>query len=341
MATGALTLRISDEYSFAAFWGQADLNEQNVPETVKTLPTWKSLRDRMEVLDVAEPAVYEYGVLSKYVHSIQSALGCDNFSLEIGGCATNRLKNRYPDVLPYDYNRVMGLAAEEYINASHIALGKRQYIAAQGPKRFSILYCESNFLNMIENQRIQTIVNLTMTKEAGREKCARYWRRGFIQRPVVVENRLADWWIKRDPEETILATEDTQRIVQRMFTITYDKEVNKDPRTIVQYHYENWPDHGAPSLTLLKKLLDLIKEVNDPSPILVHCSAGLGRTGTVISAMHILEMVEAKEVAEEGMRRAVFHSIKDLRLQRGGMVTSETQFETIVSLGEGVLKKYS
>lgn len=308
-------------------------------EVKNTSLDWVSLRRDMIALSIDEPTDYRFDKLDGYMFSLLRSLGFDRLSKSAGFRAENVMKNRYSDIVPYDYNRVTASVPEWYVNASHITLGNRRYIASQAPKTIKHS-CEDSFFYLIESQKIQTIVNLTMHQEHSKEKCALYWKTGFIMRPKGVDGAPCEWFVKRECGEELLAVDkidETQRLVRRTFIIKfYDEAVA--PRQFTQIHYENWPDNGAPSLSLFRKLLEIINEINDPSPTLVHCSAGVGRTGTFISGMHIFEMLKAKELGTDDVPRKVFHSVKELRMQRADMVVSHDQFESIVSLGKGVLE---
>ncbi|KAH0626511.1 hypothetical protein JD844_001535 [Phrynosoma platyrhinos] len=187
----------------------------------------------------------------------------------------NQEKNRYSNVLPYDHARVQliprpGDPNSDYINASYMPGFKRgkEFIAAQGPLRETVY----DFWRMIWEQRSTTLVMLTNCVESGRVKCERYWPLDYtpctyedISVSVVTETILPDWTV-------------------RDFRI---KRVSE------------W-DHGVPHTTnAVLHFRDLVRghieEHEDSGPALVHCSAGVGRTGTFIALDSLL-----RQAQEEG-----------------------------------------
>uniref|UniRef100_A0A8C8VFP7 Receptor-type tyrosine-protein phosphatase C n=1 Tax=Pelusios castaneus TaxID=367368 RepID=A0A8C8VFP7_9SAUR len=226
----------------------------------------------------------------------------------------NQNKNRYIDILPYDYNRVElsqidGDPGSDYINASHIDGFKepRKYIAAQGPKEETT----DDFWRMIWEQKATIIVMVTRCEENNRNKCAQYW--------PSTENSTAtfgDIVVKSNESKMC-----PDYIVQKLH-ITNKKE--KIPgRDVTHIQFTSWPDHGVPEDPHL--LLKLRRRVNALSnffsgPIVIHCSAGVGRTGTYIGIDAMLEGLEV-----EG-RVDVYGYVVKLRRQRCLMVQVEAQY---------------
>ncbi|XP_055966665.1 receptor-type tyrosine-protein phosphatase C isoform X2 [Sorex fumeus] len=226
----------------------------------------------------------------------------------------NQNKNRYVDILPYDYNRVElsdinGDAGSTYINASYIDGFKepRKYIAAQGPRDETV----DDFWRMIWEQKATVIVMVTRCEEGNRNKCAEYWpsmeegTRNYGDVVVKVLN------CKRCPDY----------IIQKM-NITNKKE-KTNGREVTHIQFTSWPDHGVPDDPHL--LLKLRRRVNAFSnffsgPIVVHCSAGVGRTGTYIGIDAMLEKLEAENEVD------VYGYVVKLRQQRCLMVQVEAQY---------------
>nr|KAF6395548.1 protein tyrosine phosphatase receptor type C [Rousettus aegyptiacus] len=236
------------------------------------------------------------------------------FSIKEARKPFNQNKNRYVDILPYDYNRVelsevTGDAGSNYINASYIDGFKepRKYIAAQGPRDESV----DDFWRMIWEQKATVIVMVTRCEEGNRNKCAEYW-------PSVDET-------SREYGDIAVKVGEYKRcpdyIVQK-FTVTHKKE--KAPgREVTHIQFTSWPDHGVPEDPHL--LLKLRRRVNACStffsgPIVVHCSAGVGRTGTYIGIDAMLEGLEAEGRAD------VYGYVVKLRRQRCLMVQVEAQY---------------
>lgn len=236
------------------------------------------------------------------------------FSIKEARKSFNLNKNRYVDILPYDYNRVElselnGDVGSNYINASYIDGFKepRKYIAAQGPRDETV----DDFWRMIWEQKATVIVMVTRCEEGNRNKCAEYW-------PSMEEST-------REYGDVIVKINEHKRcpdyIIQK-FSVTNKKE-KATGREVTHIQFTSWPDHGVPEDPHL--LLKLRRRVNAFSnffsgPILVHCSAGVGRTGTYIGIDAMLEGLEA-----EG-RVDVYGYVVKLRRQRCLMVQVEAQY---------------
>ncbi|KAM9385456.1 receptor-type tyrosine-protein phosphatase C [Pholidichthys leucotaenia] len=223
-------------------------------------------------------------------------------------------KNRYVDILPYDYNRVQlstgnGEAGCDYINASFIDGYKepKKYIAAQGPKDETV----TDFWRMIWEQQSSIIVMVTRCEEGNRVKCAQYWpskdREVEIFEEFIVKLNSED----ECPDYTI-----------RRLTLTNKREKNSE-REVTHIQFMSWPDHGVPGDPHL--LLKLRRRVNSfknffSGPIVVHCSAGVGRTGTYIGIDAMMEGLEAEN------RVDIYGYVVRLRRQRCLMVQVEAQY---------------
>ncbi|XP_032381499.1 receptor-type tyrosine-protein phosphatase C isoform X3 [Etheostoma spectabile] len=223
-------------------------------------------------------------------------------------------KNRYVDILPYDHNRVQlttgnGETGSDYINASFIDGYKesKKYIAAQGPKDETV----SDFWRMVWEQQSSIIVMVTRCEEGNRVKCAQYWpspdRETEIFSEFIVKLNSED----RCPDYTI-----------RHLSLTNKREKNSE-REVTHIQFMSWPDHGVPGEPHL--LLKLRRRVNAfknffSGPIVVHCSAGVGRTGTYIGIDAMMEGLEA-----EG-RVDIYGYVVRLRRQRCLMVQVEAQY---------------
>ncbi|XP_062962284.1 tyrosine-protein phosphatase non-receptor type 22 isoform X4 [Cynocephalus volans] len=190
----------------------------------------------------------------------------------------NTKKNRYKDILPYDYSRVeLSLITSDedssYINANFIkgVYGPKAYIATQGPLSTTLL----DFWRMIWEYSVLIIVMACMEFEMGKKKCERYWAEprerqlqfGPFSISCEAEKRKFDYII---------------RILKVKF--------NSETRTVYQFHYTNWPDHDVPSS--INPILELIWDVrcyqkDNSVPICIHCSAGCGRTGVICAIDYI------------------------------------------------------
>jgi len=229
-----------------------------------------------------------------------------------GSLPCNKGKNAHRGVIPFDDTRTLRSLPNFYINANDIKTPCMTYIAAQAPIENSL----SDFWKMILLTKPSAIITLCMPQNAGNRHVS-YWKSSFL--PVHIE----EWTITKDSHEYVLAINPkapSQRLVLRTFIATDQAEVFCIP----QIHYENWPDFGPPDPDLFTTLLDYVDQHNFSSPLLVHCSAGIGRTGTFIAAHSIRkELKNGKKSYNFPLR------ILELRRQRPHMVSSAAQCQAI------------
>ncbi|XP_062712095.1 phosphatidylinositol phosphatase PTPRQ [Aedes albopictus] len=227
----------------------------------------------------------------------------------------NEKKNRYLGIFPYDGNRVPldfdDIVADEdeevndYINASFIDGYKyhREYIATQGPKKETCF----DFWRMILQYEVETIVMLTQTVENDRIKCYQYFPR-FNQ-----TLRFRDVAVKCTQEINMSFYQ------KRLFLVSRDNLT----RPVFHYHFLAWPDHGCPdSASDLIRFIKIIRSErkNLALPVVVHCSAGVGRTGTLIALDIILQRIQQEKKIN------IYETVKQLRSQRVKMVQTSEQY---------------
>ncbi|XP_056881318.1 receptor-type tyrosine-protein phosphatase epsilon isoform X5 [Takifugu flavidus] len=229
----------------------------------------------------------------------------------------NKEKNRYPNILPYDHSRVVltqldGNPCSDYVNASYIDgfTEKNKFIAAQGPKEETA----ADFWRMIWEQKVATIVMLTNLKERKEDKCYQYWpdqgcwMYGNVRVAVEDFTVLVDYTIRK-------------------FCIQYQaSDASKTPRPVTQLHFTSWPDFGVPFSPIgMLKFLKKVKAINPPfsGPVVVHCSAGVGRTGTFIVIDAMIEMMHAEQKVD------VFGFVSKIREQRSQLVQTDIQYSFI------------
>jgi len=228
----------------------------------------------------------------------------------------NKDKNRYKNVLAYDHSRVIlkDGQAGDYINANWIAGFKnpKRYIATQGPVPDSIV----DFWRMVWQERCTVIVKVTREVEKGVLKCHRYWPDPSSEPPqkMVLIGQV---------EVEHLSTNATDTYVVRKFRL----RKGGDELTVQQFSYEVWPDHGVPSTT--KEFLDfrdIVKAATDTTkaPVVIHCSAGVGRTGTYLTVDRVLDAVEAGEKSKD---LDIDLSVASARKSRVFMVQTEIQYQ--------------
>uniref|UniRef100_A0A8C9THW0 protein-tyrosine-phosphatase n=1 Tax=Scleropages formosus TaxID=113540 RepID=A0A8C9THW0_SCLFO len=239
----------------------------------------------------------------------------------------NRSKNRYNNILPYDSTRVKLSYVDDdpcsdYINASYIPGNnfRREYIATQGP----LPGTKDDFWKMVWEQNVHNIVMVTQCVEKGRVKCDHYWP--YDQDPLYYGDLIVQMQAESVlPEWTI-----------REFTICSEDQLRYN-RVVRQFHYTVWPDHGVPETT--QSLVQFVRTVRDyinRSPgsggTVVHCSAGVGRTGTFIALDRALQQLDAKDTVD------IYGIVFDLRLHRSHMVQTECQYTYLHQCVRDVLR---
>ncbi|KAM9167335.1 receptor-type tyrosine-protein phosphatase kappa-like isoform 2-T2 [Mergus octosetaceus] len=219
----------------------------------------------------------------------------------------NQGKNRYKFIIPYDHCRVVlqpsADSGSDYINASYVDSYRspRFFIAAQGPLPGTVV----DFWQMVWQEKTSIIVMLTRLVEQNKTKCEQYWPEQ--------EQVYGDFTV------TLNNTRTTTGLITRIFCL--QKAGCPLPRAVEQLHYQQWPDHGVPRNPA--QLLYLVERVNNresqapAGPVLVHCSAGIGRTGTFIAMDFLLKMAKAEGKVD------VFHCVQKLREQRVSMVQTK------------------
>jgi len=241
----------------------------------------------------------------------------------------NKKKNRYKNILPYNYTRVVlqevdkKVTGSDYMNANYLtgeAKGPgNSYIACQGPLKATV----PAFWQMMWENNNRVIVMTTAVIERGKNKCEPYWARtgdsmtyGKYTVHVATEKEEADY-ILRD--------------------MTLKKAGDAEPaRQIVMYHFKSWPDYGVPSnvgtvlrfLALVNGDLDRMRSTLGKAlgDVVVHCSAGIGRTGTFIIIDILIKMIQ-----QNGLDTPIDiqRSIHRLRSMRSGMIQTEGQYRFV------------
>ncbi|XP_048526758.1 tyrosine-protein phosphatase 69D isoform X2 [Dendroctonus ponderosae] len=228
----------------------------------------------------------------------------------------NIYKNRYPDIKAYDQTRVKlsqvdSIAGSDYINANFV-LGykeRKKFICAQGPMDTTV----NEFWRMIWEQHLEMILMLTNLEEYSKTKCAKYWPDktdgdkvfGKITVTHIQEIRFSDY------------------IVRELRIVRSGNGKEPEERRVTQYHYLVWKDFMAPEHP--SGIIKFIKRVNEAYSIekgciLVHCSAGVGRTGTLVALDCLLQQLRDESQV------SIFNTICDLRHQRNFLVQSLKQY---------------
>ncbi|GAB5579364.1 receptor-type tyrosine-protein phosphatase mu isoform X6 [Prionailurus iriomotensis] len=234
----------------------------------------------------------------------------------------NRMKNRYGNIIAYDHSRVRlqtieGDTNSDYINGNYIDGYHRpnHYIATQGPMQETIY----DFWRMVWHENTASIIMVTNLVEVGRVKCCKYWP--------------DDTEIYKDIKVTLIETELLAEYVIRTFAV--EKRGVHEIREIRQFHFTGWPDHGVPyHATGLLGFVRQVKSKSPPNagPLVVHCSAGAGRTGCFIVIDIMLDMAEREGVVD------IYNCVRELRSRRVNMVQTECYQEQYVFIHDAILE---
>ncbi|XP_067684835.1 receptor-type tyrosine-protein phosphatase alpha-like [Haliotis asinina] len=215
-------------------------------------------------------------------------------------------KNRFLALYAYDASRVVLANGEDYINANYIAGydDDAQYIATQGPKPGTV----PDFWRMVWQEDVTQIAMLTRLMEMNKKKCEQYWPDG-------------------GKSETYGSCKVTNKNVSTRadYTVsTFLVENSGVERTVTHYHFTSWPDHGVPSAPALVSFWRLVKRGHKQrGPMLVHCSAGVGRTGAFIALDYLMDEAESKHSIN------VYMCVGKMRLNRMNMVQTVRQYEFV------------
>uniref|UniRef100_A0A8C1BCL2 Protein-tyrosine-phosphatase n=1 Tax=Cyprinus carpio carpio TaxID=630221 RepID=A0A8C1BCL2_CYPCA len=259
------------------------------------------------IKDMSRDSAYKFSLQFEELKSV----GLD-LSHEAADLPVNRPKNRYTNILPYDFSRVKLISlhndeGSDYINANFIPgyNSPHEFIATQGP----LPETRNDFWNMVLQQKSHIIVMLTQCNERRRVKCDHYWP--FTEEPVAYGDITVEMLSETDsPEWTV-----------RNFRLGYADET----QDILHFNYTSWPDHGVPTVNAIESILQFVQIVRQQvsrtkGPIVVHCSAGVGRTGTFIALDRLMQHIQEHEYVD------VLGLVSDMRSHRLSMVQTEEQY---------------
>ncbi|XP_042242893.1 receptor-type tyrosine-protein phosphatase C-like [Homarus americanus] len=244
-----------------------------------------------------------------------------NKTTEAGQLLPNKHKNRYKNNLPNDDTRVILSTINDdpysdYINANHVpGYGRMQYIASQGPKDANVSTI-ADFWRMIMEQKITAIIMVANFIEGGRNKVGEYFKPG-----VTLE--FDGYYVSVIHREQL-----------PLFTVS-TLQVKKDDYSldVKHYHYVSWPDHGIPdeAHSMAHMIKHFRSNVSQVGGTVVHCSAGIGRTGTTLQVLHMCEMLTL-----EGSFNPI-EVLRNLRNSRARLVENEAQYNLSLEIFEEVL----
>nr|XP_019955948.1 PREDICTED: receptor-type tyrosine-protein phosphatase delta-like isoform X2 [Paralichthys olivaceus] len=247
----------------------------------------------------------------KFSQEYESIDPGQQFTWENSNLEVNKPKNRYANVIAYDHSRVIlssieGVPGSDYINANYIDGYRRQnaYVATQGslPETFG------DFWRMVWEQHTANIIMMTKLEEKSRVKCDQYWpTRGTETYGLI--------------QVTLLDTVELATYSVRTFALY--KSGSNEKREVRHFQFTAWPDHGVPEHpTPFLAFLRRVKACNPPDagPMVVHCSAGVGRTGCFIVIDAMAERIKHEKAID------IYGHVTLMRSQRNYMVQTEDQY---------------
>ncbi|XP_070287039.1 tyrosine-protein phosphatase non-receptor type 3 isoform X3 [Myotis yumanensis] len=312
----ALVIRRKAVHSFADIKSEDELN-QLFPEAI--FPECPEGADTLEgSMEQLKKGLESGTVLIQFEQLYRKKPG---LAITFAKLPQNLDKNRYKDVLPYDTTRVLLQRNEDYINASHVNMEipaanlVNKYIAAQGP----LPHTCAQFWQVVWDQKLSLIVMLTTLTERGRTKCHQYWP----DPPDVAEH--GSFHIRCQSEDCTIA------YVFREMLVT-NTETGEE-HTVTHLQYVAWPDHGVPDDS--SDFLEFVNYVRSlrvaAEPVLVHCSAGIGRTGVLVT------METAMCLIERNLPVYPLDIVRKMRDQRAMMVQTSSQYKFVC---EAILRVY-
>ncbi|XP_039528650.1 tyrosine-protein phosphatase non-receptor type 13 isoform X1 [Pimephales promelas] len=227
----------------------------------------------------------------------------------IGQTKENKKKNRYKNIVPFDTTRVVLGKDGGYINANFIKMPVKDekflYIACQGPLPTTL----GDFWQMVWEQKSNVIAMMTQEVEGGKVKCQRYWP-DTPRSPEMVDDRL---------QITLVKDQHLDNFVIRLIEVK-DIQTSEIQR-VTHLNYTGWPDHGTPTQPeQLLTFISYMRHIHQSGPIITHCSAGIGRSGTLICIDVVLGLI-SKDADFD-----ISDVVRTMRLQRQGMVQTEEQY---------------
>ncbi|KAJ8402332.1 hypothetical protein AAFF_G00368210 [Aldrovandia affinis] len=227
----------------------------------------------------------------------------------IGQTKENKKKNRYKNIVPFDTTRVILGKDGGYINANFIKMPVKDedfmYIACQGPLPTTL----ADFWQMVWEQKSNVIAMMTQEVEGGKVKCQRYWP-DTPKTGEMVDERL---------QVTLIKDQHLDNFVIRLIEVK-DVQTNEFQH-VTHLNYTGWPDHGTPTQPeQLLTFISYMRHIHRSGPIITHCSAGIGRSGTLICIDVVLGLI-SKDADFD-----ISDVVRTMRLQRHGMVQTEEQY---------------
>ncbi|XP_027709177.1 tyrosine-protein phosphatase non-receptor type 13 isoform X7 [Vombatus ursinus] len=274
---------------------------------VKVLPSGNYAGNKLKCVIRMLRGLLEQGIPSKELENLQELKPLDQCL--IGQTKENRRKNRYKNILPYDATRVPLGDEGGYINASFIKMpvGNQEfvYIACQGPLPTTV----ADFWQMIWEQNATVIAMMTQEVEGEKIKCQRYWP-DILGKTIMVNDRLR------------LALVRVQQLTGFIVRALELQDIHTgEVRCVSHLNFTAWPDHDTPSQPDdLLMFISYMRHVHKSGPIVIHCSAGIGRSGTLICIDVVLGLIN------QDLEFDISDLVRTMRLQRHGMIQTEDQY---------------
>ncbi|XGW09709.1 hypothetical protein V3C99_011742 [Haemonchus contortus] len=224
-------------------------------------------------------------------------------------------RNRYQDVPCQDQHRIVlkwPNAPTDYIHANYVGtpLSEKRFICTQGPLDNTI----PEFWMMVLQEESETIVMLCTCIETGKFKCSQYWPEVVGETKTFAGIEVTNMMVRQMcPEEPSIAL--------TILNIKFGKpDGTRETREVRHYQWLDWPDRGVPPCRLTS--MELLSRIRGTKkPIIVHCSAGIGRTGTIVAIEYILERMQA------GVECAnMCDLLKELRHYRAYSIQNDMQY---------------
>uniref|UniRef100_A0A4W3HEM6 Protein tyrosine phosphatase non-receptor type 13 n=1 Tax=Callorhinchus milii TaxID=7868 RepID=A0A4W3HEM6_CALMI len=252
------------------------LDELNQLSVVDTPPGGQYTGSKLEAVIKTLQGLLEQHIPLQEFEDLQNLKPLDECL--IGQSKENRKKNRYKNILPYDGTRVLLGEEHGYVNASFIKIPvggtNHVYIASQGPLPQTL----ADFWQMVWEQKSNIIAMMTQEVEGGKIKCQRYWPEP-MGKSIVLDERIQ------------ITLENYQAYLCICNTVSFLIQ-SRESRHITHLNFTAWPDHGTPDgPEQLVTLLAYMRHIHSAGPIITHCSAGIGRSGTLICLDAVLEFI--------------------------------------------------
>ncbi|KAL1790941.1 tyrosine-protein phosphatase non-receptor type 13 isoform X8 [Sigmodon hispidus] len=274
---------------------------------VRVLPSGKYTGTQLQATIRTLQGLLDQGVPIQELQNLQELKPLDQCL--IGQTKENRKKNRYKNILPYDTTRVPLGDEGGYINASFIRIpvGTREfvYIACQGPLPTTV----GDFWQMVWEQNSTVIAMMTQEVEGEKVKCQRYWP-SILGTTTMANERL---------RLALLRMQQLKGFVVRVMAL--EDIQTGEVRHISHLNFTAWPDHDTPSQPDdLLTFISYMRHIHRSGPVITHCSAGIGRSGTLICIDVVLGLIS------QDLEFDISDLVRCMRLQRHGMVQTEGQY---------------